>query len=74
MDHTGVAGIEKSECGAVTALGGANEGVVVAGGLVRKIHGRRTGARRAEFGECGHVKSMEMRSVSLGRRWETAEC
>jgi hypothetical protein len=74
VDHAGVTGVEKAECGAVTALGGANEGVVVAGGLVRKIHGRRTGAGRAEFKECGHVGSMEIRSVSSGRRRETVEC
>jgi hypothetical protein len=74
VDHTGVAGIKKAECVAVTSLGGANKGVVGASGFVRNTHGRGTGAGRAEFRECGHVGSMEIRSVSSGRRRETLEC
>ena len=74
VDHAGVAGVEKAECGAVAVLGGANKGVVGAAGFVKRIHGRRTGARRAEFGECGHVGSLEIGNVSLGRRRETVEC
>jgi hypothetical protein len=60
VDHAGVTGVEKSESGTVAALGGANEGVVGAAGFVRRIHGWRTGARRTEFRECGHVESMEI--------------
>jgi hypothetical protein len=74
VDHAGVTGIEQSESDTVAALGGANEGVVWAAEFVRKIHDRWTGARRAEFRECGHVGSMEIRSVSPGRRRETGEC
>jgi len=49
VDHAGVARIEKAEGGAIAALCCANEGVVGSAGFARKIHGRRTGARRAEF-------------------------
>jgi len=74
VDHPGVTGVQEAECCAIAALSGANEDVVGAAGFVLKIHGRRTGAGRAEFRECGHVGSMEMRSVSPGRRRETPEC
>ena len=74
VDHAGVTGVEQSESGTVATLGGANEGVVWAAEFVRKIHDRWTAARRAEFRECGHVGSMEIRSVSPGRRRETGEC
>jgi hypothetical protein len=74
VDHAGVAGVEQAECGTVATLGGANEGVVWAAEFVRKIHDRWTAARRAEFRECGHVGSMEIRSVSSGRRRKTVEC
>ena len=67
VDHAGVAGVEHAEGCAVTTLGGAHEGVVgAAAGFQRRIHGRRTGAGRAEFKECGHFKSMEIRNVSPG--------
>jgi hypothetical protein len=49
VDHAGVAGIEKAEGGAVTMLGGADEGVLGTAGLVDSVHGRETGAWRAEF-------------------------
>ena len=74
VDHAGIAGVEKAEGGAITVLRGADESVVGAPGVVLKIHGRWTGAGRAEFRECGHVGSMEMKSVSPGRRGETPEC
>ncbi len=74
VDHAGIAGVEKAEGGAITVLRGADESVVGATGVVLKIHGRWTGAGRAEFRECGHVGSMEMKSVSPGRRGETPEC
>ena len=74
VDHAGVTGVEQSESGTVATLGGANECVVWAAEFVRKIHDRWTAARRAEFRECGHVGSMEIRSVSSGRRRKTVEC
>jgi hypothetical protein len=75
VNHARVASVKKSEGGAITLLGGANEIVVgAAAGFVRRIHGRRTGAGRTEFRKCGHVGSMEIRNVSPGRRGETAEC
>jgi hypothetical protein len=75
VDHAGVASVEKAECGAVTPLGSADKGVIGATTeFERRIHGRRTGARGAEFKKCGHVGSMKMRNVSSGRRRETVEC
>jgi hypothetical protein len=75
VNHAGVASVEKAEGGAVAALGGANEGVVGASArFMRRIHGRRIGVGRADFRECGHVGSMKKKSVSQGRRRETAEC
>ena len=75
VDHPGVASVEKAECGAVTPLGSADKGVIGATiEFERRIHGRRTGARGAEFKKCGHVGSMKMRNVSSGRRRETVEC
>jgi hypothetical protein len=49
VDHAAIARIEKAEGGAIAALCCANEGVVWSAGFVGKIHGRRTGARSAEF-------------------------
>ena len=75
VDHARVASVEKAECGAVTLLRGMDKGVIGATTeFERRIHGRRTGARGAEFKKCGHVGSMKMRNVSLGRRRETVEC
>ena len=74
VDHAGVAGVEKAEGGAIALLGGADESVLGALDFVRKIHGRRTGAGRAEFRECGHVGSMEIRNVSPCRRGEIGKC
>ena len=75
VDHAGVASVEKAERGAVTPLGSADKGVIRAAiEFERRIHGRRTGARGAEFKKCGHVGSMKMRNVSSGRRRETVEC
>ena len=68
VDHAGVTSVKETKCGAVASLGGANEGVVGAASLVWKTHGRRTGAGRAEFRECGHVAFIEIRSVSRWRR------
>ena len=75
VNHAGIAGVKETEGGAVAAPGSADEGVVgAAAGFMRRIHGRRTGAGRADFRECGHIRSIEMRSVSSGRRGEPAEC
>ena len=75
VNHSGVAGVEEAECCPVASLGGAHERVVGAtAGFLRRIHGRRTGAGRAEFKECGHFRSTEIRNVSPGRRGRTAEC
>ena len=49
VNHTGVAGIEKSEGGAVAVLGGANKVVVGAAGFVGSVHGRGSRAGSAEF-------------------------
>jgi hypothetical protein len=49
VDHAGVAGVQEAERGAVTPLGGANKVVVRAAGFVDGVHGRGTGAGRAEF-------------------------
>jgi hypothetical protein len=49
VNHARVAGVEKAERGAITLPGGANEGVVGAGGSVRGIHGRWTGAGGTDF-------------------------
>jgi hypothetical protein len=69
-----VAGVAKAKGSAVATLGGADEGVVGTAGFVRKTHGRWTGAGRADFRECSHIRSVEMRSVSSGRRGEPVEC
>jgi hypothetical protein len=59
VDHADVAGVEKAEGGAVTLLGGADQGVVGAGVIWESAHGRETGAGGMEFEECGHVGSIE---------------
>src|SRR5258708_25190581 len=75
VDHAGVASVEKAEGGAVTPLGSADKGVIGATTeFERRIHGRRTGARGAEFKKSGHGRTMKMRNVSSGRRRESVEC
>ncbi len=49
VDHAGIAGVEEAEGGAITLLSGPDEGVVGAAGFVDNVHGRGTGAGRAEF-------------------------
>ncbi len=44
VDHSGVTGVQEAEGGAISALSGANEGVVGAAGFVKRIHGWGTGA------------------------------
>jgi len=49
VHQAGVTGVEETEGGAITSLGGANKVVVGAGGIVDGGHGRGTGAGSAEF-------------------------
>jgi len=49
VDHAGVAGVQKTEGGAITMLSCANERVIWAAGFLDTVHGRGTGAGRSEF-------------------------
>ena len=42
VDHASVAGVELAKGGAIAVLGGADEGVVGAGGIRRRAHGQET--------------------------------
>ncbi len=49
VNHAGVAGVEETEGGAITSLGGANKVVVGAADFADSVHGRGAGAGSADF-------------------------
>ena len=49
VDHAGVAGVQKTEGGAITMLSGANERVIGSASFLDSVHGRGSGTGSAEF-------------------------